>query len=431
MSRFYLLVIILLLFISWVRIDKYRHWVEEDICDTCTLLGTVRLTQNPLVTDFRSRFDWRGIRVECPSTLKECATVAELQAGDKVAFHGTSTWEDKGNLWPVVTVTIEAVDRVERINPRPFVSWWWWVRQASHFQAAIIQIYRSYFSEPYAGLLSGIVLGVGSALPADFYDALIKTGTLHVVAASGYNISVVAGVLIGILVFILPRRQALWGSIGGVVLYVLLAGGSPAVVRAGIMGSLAFLAQTLGKESTARWSLFVSAIIMVLVSPWMMANVSFQLSVAATAGIMFGVPYLERRLRQHQIKLLDQTQLKSLVKDLTTTLAATLATLPITLVVFGRVSWLAPVVNILILWLVPPIMAMGAVVGISGLFLPWLGQLAALVTYPLLRLFVVVVELFASIPGVMVELEGVGWWFALGWWLIMLGLMRTHQAKSV
>lgn len=203
--------------------------------------------------------------------------------------------------------------------------------------------------EPHASLVIGILLGVKRGMPRDFYDQLVNTGTLHVVAASGYNVSVVSGVILTTLGLILPRYMALGISLIGVGLYVLLAGSGPAIIRAGIMGSLSLIGIMLGRVREARWLLWVTAWVMLMVKPVLIADVGFQLSLSATLGLLYLTPILER-CGKH----------KYLSEYLYPTLAATIATSPVIWWHFGRVSLVGVLVNMLILPVVPIIMMLAA-----------------------------------------------------------------------
>lgn len=203
--------------------------------------------------------------------------------------------------------------------------------------------------EPHASLAIGILLGVKRGMPRDFYDQLVNTGTLHVVAASGYNVSVVSGVILTTLGLILPRYMALGISLIGVGLYVLLAGSGPAIIRAGIMGSLSLIGIMLGRVREVRWLLWVAAWVMLMVKPVLIADVGFQLSLSATLGLLYLTPILER-CGKH----------KYLSEYLYPTLAATIATSPVIWWHFGRVSLVGVLVNMLILPVVPIIMMLAA-----------------------------------------------------------------------
>jgi competence protein ComEC len=298
-----------------------------------------------------------------------------------------------------------------------------WIDQLRNY---MIRVFRVNLAEPMASLMTGIVGGVKENFDEGFYQALIATGTLHVIAASGYNITMVAKVLMESLAPILGRKRALGVSLVGVVGYVILAGANPAVMRAGLMGGLVFAAQFWGREYLASWGLVITSGVMVLVAPWLITDVSFQLSVAATAGILWGEAPLRRGISKIQVpryKKSSPTWRKIagvLVDDLSTTLAATLATLPITAITFGRLSLISPVVNVLVLWLVPPMMAFGGVMLLLGVVSGYLAGLVGWLAWPLLALFVGVVEIFSSLPWASVDLVGLNWWIGAGWWLLLI-----------
>lgn len=210
---------------------------------------------------------------------------------------------------------------------------------------------------PHAALASGILLGVKADLPSDFYQALVNSGTLHIVAASGYNVNVVAGSVMAVLVPLLGRYGAIVAGVAIIGFYVLLAGGSAAVVRAGMMGVLTLFAYYFGRQAEARRLLWVTAIIMLLVKPLLILEIGFQLSVSAMAGLL----YLQGRIE----KLVYLPFLKSFLAP---TVAATLATLPVTLFWFGRFSLISPLSNLLVLPLVPVTMALAAITLIIPLF---------------------------------------------------------------
>ena len=233
-------------------------------------------------------------------------------------------------------------------------------------------------------------------MPYEFYQQLVNTGTLHIVAASGFNVMIVASVLMKTFAKLLPRGWAIVGGVVGIVVYVLLSGASASVVRAGIMGSLTLMAYYLGRPAEARRLLWVTGAIMLLINPLLILDIGFQLSFAATAGLL----YIEPGMQELQGSVLCKKPKNSLQRTdpcngiqmilanyLYPTLAATIATLPIILWHFGRVSWISPLVNVLVLPIVPLIMGMCALTLIGGQVVAWL-------TYPLLAYMVWVIKLW-------------------------------------
>lgn len=223
--------------------------------------------------------------------------------------------------------------------------------QISHLRHWMVGRLQSVLPEPHASLAIGILLGVKRGMSREFYDQLVNTGTLHIVAASGYNVAVVAGLVLGLLSFILPRYIAMVLALIGVLLYVVLAGAGAAIVRAGVMGSLALIGLMLGKIRDAKRLLVVTIWIMLMVKPGLITDIGFQLSVSATLGLLYLSPLLER-----------MGKAKYLSEYLYPTLAATLATAPVLWWHFGRLSLIGILVNMLILPVVPLIMLLSAIV---------------------------------------------------------------------
>ena len=232
---------------------------------------------------------------------------------------------------------------------------------------------------PMAELAAGILLGVKGQMPTQFYQQLIRTGTIHIVAASGFNVMVVASVLMSLGQRIWRRSVSIMAGVVGVFVYVMLAGASASVVRAGIMGSLTLIAYYFGRPAEARRILWVTVYAMLLFNPLYIVDVGFQLSVAATAGLLYIEPWM--RKLQSFVPCNDlgkqSTELKAqaygfLVDYLYPTLAATVATMPIILWHFGRLSLISPLVNVLVLPVVPLIMLLSALTLFGGQVVAWI-----------------------------------------------------------
>lgn len=233
----------------------------------------------------------------------------------------------------------------------------------------IEESYKRILSEPQASLLSGIVLGSKSGMPKDFYEASRKTGTLHIMVASGMNINIVAMTTMPLFLLFFRRQVALILSFTLIWFYVLLTGADAPAVRAGIMGSLIFLAQILGREADAWRGLVFAAGLLLFADPRSLLDLGFQLSFAATAGILFFSPWFSRKFRRLPEKVRP---------DFCQTISAQIATLPIILYNFGYYSPLSPLVNILIAPVIPWIMRLGL---LGVLLWPILWLILPLLTY--------------------------------------------------
>lgn len=258
-----------------------------------------------------------------------------------------------------------------------------------------VHILGKVLPEPMVSLAAGILLGIKAQMPELFYKDLVGTGTLHVVAASGYNVSIVAVVLMKIASMFFRKKTAILFGVSGIVLYVIISGASASVMRAGIMGSLTLIAYYFGRQAEAKRLLWMSAAVMIINDPLMPFDIGFQLSVGATIGLL----YFEKSIHNFGNKILGKFRstlnLQAyLAEYLYPTLAATLATLPIILWHFGRVSWISPLVNMLILPFVPLIMLLTAIVlGIGMLTMP-LAQVVAWIAYIPLAWMVWVIQFF-------------------------------------
>lgn len=249
----------------------------------------------------------------------------------------------------------------------------------------IISFYQKSLPEPHSSLVAGIILGYKSEQTSLFWDKLRKTGTMHVVVASGMNVTFIAGFLMSILLLSIPRRKAVLLVLVGIWIYSFISGFEAPIVRSTIMFSVTLIAQLLGRLSISINALFLSAIIMLVIKPAWIYDLGFILSFTSTASIM-----LFRKRVERLLKFIP----KYIKSDLNTTLAAQIGTTPILFVTFGQFNILSPFINTLILWTVPLIMIIGSVAGIVGLIIPSLGRLILYLVYPLTWYFVSIIGIF-------------------------------------
>lgn len=301
------------------------------------------------------------------------------------------------------------------------------------------EIYQKVLPEPQASLLLGIVWGGQGGLTKELSAALKSSGTTHVVAASGMNVTMVAGFLLGALVIFLPKGWAIPLALLVIWGYVLAAGGTPSVVRAGIMAVVFYLAQVFGRQYNGVRILVGTAILMLLVSPRWLFDVGWQLSVAATAGLLtMGKVSRDSQgesLRRQGLSFKSQGLpvvggvWKLVVGDFRTSLVALLATLPILVANFGRLSVLAPLVNALVLWTIAPLMVIGFLVVIVGLIWLPLAQVTGWAAWALLSYFIWVVEFFGKMNWASLEGLRVSWWWGVGYYMILGAALILTKVK--
>jgi competence protein ComEC len=254
------------------------------------------------------------------------------------------------------------------------------------------------FGDPHAALLAGLLLGDQRFSDA-WEEKFQATGTTHIVAASGYNVTVVSFILFGFLVYFGVRRQQAYGILlVGIIAYVFLAGGDAPVVRAGVMGSLVLTSKQLGRKTTMTNVLLLAAVLMLIPEPRLLRDdVGFQLSMLATIGLIYFAPTVDK-----WFSFVPKTF--TLRESLSATVAATIFTLPIILFSFGNLSLVSPIANLLILPVIPYAMAFGAIALVIGFVSAPVGALAAGPAWALLTYVLWVIESLASLPFVNIAL---------------------------
>jgi len=268
-------------------------------------------------------------------------------------------------------------------------------------------------STNYSGLLIGIILGIKQVFTDDFSQGLSRTGLLHVVAASGMNVSIVGGFLLTVFLKFFKRQNALIITIIFIFLYALLAGFQASIVRAAIMASIAYGALIFGRQNYALLSLFLTSLVMLLISPFTLFDVGFQLSFAATLGIITIKPFLD---------LLFDFKKLFFLEDFPTTISAQITTFPIIMSTFGNYSPVSIVTNILLLWTIPILMIFGGIGAIASLISPVLAAPFLYLCFPFLLFFEKII-LFFSKNSFMVNIETFPAALTIGYYIILLALI--------
>ena len=283
---------------------------------------------------------------------------------------------------------------------------------------------------PEAGLASGLVVGGSDLLSQKIQDDFSKTGLTHIVAVSGYNVTIIAEYLMIIGIFLgLWRQQAFWFAVFGIVLFVVLVGFPSSAVRAGVMGILLIWAMKNGRLANSKNAIIFSAAIMLMFNPLLLRwDIGFQLSFLATLGVVYFYPVLEGYLfSRRDAKFCVSTAGEILFL----TLSAQIFVLPIILFNFGNLSLISPVANLLILPLVPLAMLLSFLAGFFNLIFHPLGVLVSFLAYLPLKYETILVSYLSSLKYASVEIS-FSWWMAVGWYIILGGILRyVHDKKKI
>jgi competence protein ComEC len=270
------------------------------------------------------------------------------------------------------------------------------------FRARSQETINRLYPDPEAALLSGILLGDESGLSDSLKSAFNSTGTRHIIAISGFNISIIAGLVLAAFTRWLGIRRGVWLAAISIIVYTLLVGSGASVVRAAIMALLALLANRLGREQFGLNTLAIVAAVMAATNPLVLWDVGFQLSFAATLGIMLYALPMQLRVFEWIDARVSPDWAARLKRPLSEfvfmTLAAQSLSLPILLYYFREFSLISLPANMLILPLQPGLMILAGLSVLLGSLAAPLGQLFALGAWPLTALTIRLVEFFASLP---------------------------------
>lgn len=247
-------------------------------------------------------------------------------------------------------------------------------------------------TEPEAGFMNGILLGTTENISKNLKDQFSKTGTSHVLAISGYNITIISWAVMAGLFYFMKRKKAFWVSVFIITIFTIMTGASASVVRASIMGLVLLSANGLGRLYDPKNSIFFAGTVMLFLNPLILKlDVGFQLSFLAVLGLMYIYPIL-------QYWTCKAPELLKIKETLLATVSAQIFVAPLLAYHFQSLSLISIVANILILPFVPAAMALGFVSGLSGMVWVPLGQLFGYFAWAVTKYQVSIVENLASFP---------------------------------
>lgn len=394
------------------ELDQGDLGFYNDLAAQARITGT--LVADP---DYRERHT--VLRVRAERLIIPTLEIARPIKGD-VLVHANPNEAWAYGDWVRVKGTLETPPQIDNFSYQQYLARkgvYSWVPQASVLKLgegrgnpALRRIYTlrgslhttvgKLFPEPEASLVSGILLGIESDIPPRLYEDFNRTGTTHIIAISGFNITLIANLIIALSRRFFGARRGLWVAGLGIGLYTLLVGADAAVLRAAVMGGLALLARYWGRESHALASLGASSMMMTLITPTVLWDIGFQLSFAATLGlILYANPFHDWTVNGLSRWLSKQhaQQYGGLIAELFLyTFAAQITTWPLTMYYFRRFSLIAFAANPIILPLQPALMILsGAATILGSLWFP-LGQAFALAAWPFPALTIRIVSFISS-----------------------------------
>ena len=296
-----------------------------------------------------------------------------------------------------------------------------WLHQ---IRVSISRVLETRLPEPEAGLARGLLLGGNDELPKVVAQDFRTVGLSHIVAVSGYNISVLSGIffLIGIGVG-WYRKRAVWIALFGTVLFVFLVGAPASAVRAMLMACTGFAALLVSRPTQALPLLFFVAALMLFHNPLLLRyDIGFQLSFMATFAILISATWRERFSIRAWF-------FGSILEGAIITSTVLLFVTPITVFQFGTLSPYALLANILALVLTPLAFFFSGMTILFG-WIPGIGALLGWLSYGVLHGLIEIASTLAHFPGAHATYTGFQGWMFIPWYVFLVYIFsRQNQLK--
>ncbi len=300
--------------------------------------------------------------------------------------------------------------------------------------ALVKEIYRLY-PDPEASLLAGILFGEDANIPEAVQHAFQETGTAHIIAISGFNMNIVAGLLAMLFGRISGRWKRLAVILVGIAGYAILAGGSASVLRAALMSGSGLLAKQLGRRQDGINTLAFTAALLCIFNPRLLWDVGFQLSYTATLGMLLYADPFTNAFTRLAGRFLPNSFVEKAAKPVgeyfLLTLAAQVVSLPVILYHIQQLSISALAVNPVVLPVQPAVMILGGISILLGFIFHPLGQIATALAWPFLLYTIRIVELFSRLFGAAYKIEEFSSLAALAWYgmLFSIPYLRSGWKK--
>lgn len=279
---------------------------------------------------------------------------------------------------------------------------------------------------PESVLAGGILFGGSEGLSEEIKNDFSRTGMTHIVAVSGYNVTIIAEYLILLgLAFGLWRKQAIWFALFGIVIFVAMIGMPASAVRAGVMSSILLWAIKNGRLASSENAIILAGAIMLFINPLLLRyDIGFQLSFLATLGIVLTSPFWEKSfIKKH--KTFGISEMIAL------SLSAQIFVLPIIAYNFHMTSLISLLANVLILPIVPLSMLLVFLTALVALIFAPLSMIFAWLSYVALHYEIIIIKTLSQISWASVEVNNFSVSFVLIYYIILtVALVWLNKFKT-
>lgn len=316
-----------------------------------------------------------------------------------------------------ITASLAAGKKTIEIKPRDTAYFMRWIQSV---RENILHSLQQSMSNSDAAAIFAMLFGGYEGIRPELLSAFTVTGIVHILSVSGSHISLLAGTTASICnLFRMPRLLIACLVTATIILYSIFAGAVPPVLRAAIMGILAFFALALGREQDARRILTMVALGLLLYTPALLYDISFQLSFAATAGLIYIAPVIRRTFCFMP---------EWLAGNLSITIGAQLSVLPILAWYFNVVSLSSLLANFLVVPVLEYIIVLGLGSVCIGAVIPFLQPLLFACCSLALGLVYELTRAIAKIPGGQIYLPTIGL-LGVGFYYICIGLYLNGKGR--
>jgi len=292
------------------------------------------------------------------------------------------------------------------------------------FKNKFKEVCRSFVPIPQEGLLEALVFGDEENISQEWKDKFNFTGTRHITAVSGMNITIIASLILSFAMsFGLWKRQAFYLSVFLLFIYILMIGAPASGVRAGIMAGIFMLAQYLGRNSSSLRAVVFAASLMLFFNPFLLTlDIGFQLSFLAILGIIYLQPAIDGFF-----KIIPNPKFFPLRSALSTTLSAQVFTMPILIYNFGYIPLVSPFANMLIVPFLAPVTILIFIFGFMGMINWGFGWILSWPVWLCLTYILKVIDWFSKISWASFGVEDVSWIFLAIFYLFLAVIISRMQ----
>ena len=291
--------------------------------------------------------------------------------------------------------------------------------------------------EPQSSLAQGILLGLRGNIPQSLTQTFSTTGTVHLLAISGLNLTIITGILLYIGIRLFGRRHYLYIllAFAATWFYVVVAGMQPPVIRGAIMGGMFLIAELLGRQRSAATALTFAASVMVGIEPQILWDASFQLSFLSMAGLVFIFPYLQVWNRGKSLAPTNSGGIMAIlyttiIDSFAVTTSAIIATWPVIAYHFGIFSLIALPANFFAIPTLPAIIITAAIIAITGLILPLFAQAMGWIAWLFVSYLIFIVQIFDAVPFSSIRINNIQLWQVLIYYILLVLAIVIIKRRS-